>query len=515
MRDVILVRTDLPKFLVSFSNPQSANYANYISVPTGSTYGAIDFKRGWTSVDIKILGHPVARFVNTHLESAASGYRQLQAGELVGPTGPLTNPNLAAILVGDLNSDPSIPFGGNPASPVVRRRRLQHHRERRVRRLGQHDQHVRSQRDRERVPVERVRRADRPRPDASRLRPPDEQDRRHRSGQPDSGRPVAVGSRRPDRRHRLAPRRRRRWCGAPDRGPRSFCAPAQAEITNPDRDLYISGYGTRLHGAPSHRPRRIADEPRGRRERPGPHHPDPRARVRRLRHRGREVPRRADARDRVHRLPPQAGRLRPAPGRRPDDPREAAVRRHHAGADGDVRRRHRAATRRSTRATSRRGRTSRSTTSRCDDEAKLIREISDVRPLRSARAAATPSATSPATRWAGVCEDEIFDPTPYVGAYVRYFVRHPTTQLMPRKVKTAFDGTDERPRDHRHPRHRLPRARARRRARASRCASAAARRSCRASPRRSYDFVARRRRRVPEDRRGRASASSTARTGCA
>ncbi|MGH3118747.1 MAG: nitrite/sulfite reductase, partial [Gaiellales bacterium] len=47
--------------------------------------------------------------------------------------------------------------------------------------------------------------------------------------------------------------------------------------------------------------------------------------------------------------------------------------------------------------------------------------------------------------WAGVCEGEIFDPTPYTGAYVRYFVRHPETQLMPRKVKTAFDGTaDER-----------------------------------------------------------------------
>ncbi len=45
--------------------------------------------------------------------------------------------------------------------------------------------------------------------------------------------------------------------------------------------------------------------------------------------------------------------------------------------------------------------------------------------------------------WAGVCEGELFDPTPYVGAYVRYFVRHPTTQLMPRKVKTAFTATDE------------------------------------------------------------------------
>src|SRR4051794_35501372 len=45
--------------------------------------------------------------------------------------------------------------------------------------------------------------------------------------------------------------------------------------------------------------------------------------------------------------------------------------------------------------------------------------------------------------WAGVSEGEVFDPTPYAGAYVRYFVRHPTTQAMPRKVKTAFTGTDE------------------------------------------------------------------------
>src|SRR5947207_15033968 len=41
--------------------------------------------------------------------------------------------------------------------------------------------------------------------------------------------------------------------------------------------------------------------------------------------------------------------------------------------------------------------------------------------------------------WAGVAKDELFDLTPYAGAYVRYFVRHPTTQGMPRKVKTAFD----------------------------------------------------------------------------
>jgi sulfite reductase beta subunit-like hemoprotein len=44
---------------------------------------------------------------------------------------------------------------------------------------------------------------------------------------------------------------------------------------------------------------------------------------------------------------------------------------------------------------------------------------------------------------AGVLEGELFDITPYAGAYVRYFVRHPTTQAMPRKVKTAFTATDE------------------------------------------------------------------------
>jgi sulfite reductase (ferredoxin) len=43
--------------------------------------------------------------------------------------------------------------------------------------------------------------------------------------------------------------------------------------------------------------------------------------------------------------------------------------------------------------------------------------------------------------WAGVAKDELFDLTPYAGAYVRYFVRHPTTQGMPRKIKTAFDGS--------------------------------------------------------------------------
>ncbi len=45
---------------------------------------------------------------------------------------------------------------------------------------------------------------------------------------------------------------------------------------------------------------------------------------------------------------------------------------------------------------------------------------------------------------AGVCTEEIFDPTPYLTAYVRFGVRHPITQNFPRKFKSAFTGCDSR-----------------------------------------------------------------------
>src|SRR3954464_3662051 len=75
------------------------------------------------------------------------------------------------------------------------------------------------------------------------------------------------------------------------------------------------------------------------------------------------------------------------------------------------------------------------------DAAALIREISDAG-LSSREGCGNTVRNLPADPWAGVCHDELFDTTPYAGAYVRYFVRHPTTQLMPRKVKTAFTGSD-------------------------------------------------------------------------
>jgi sulfite reductase beta subunit-like hemoprotein len=75
------------------------------------------------------------------------------------------------------------------------------------------------------------------------------------------------------------------------------------------------------------------------------------------------------------------------------------------------------------------------------DAAKLIREIGEVG-LSSREGCGNTVRNVTGDPWAGVCEGELFDPTPYAGAYVRYFVRHPTTQLMPRKVKTAFTATD-------------------------------------------------------------------------
>jgi len=76
------------------------------------------------------------------------------------------------------------------------------------------------------------------------------------------------------------------------------------------------------------------------------------------------------------------------------------------------------------------------------DAAKLIRELSDAG-LSSREGCGNTMRNVTGDPRAGTLEGELFDITPYAGAYVRYFVRHPTTQAMPRKVKTAFSATDE------------------------------------------------------------------------
>ena len=73
---------------------------------------------------------------------------------------------------------------------------------------------------------------------------------------------------------------------------------------------------------------------------------------------------------------------------------------------------------------------------------KLIRELGESG-LSSREGCGNTMRNVTGDPWAGVAKDELFDLTPYAGAYVRYFVRHPTTQGMPRKIKTSFDGSPQ------------------------------------------------------------------------
>jgi len=74
------------------------------------------------------------------------------------------------------------------------------------------------------------------------------------------------------------------------------------------------------------------------------------------------------------------------------------------------------------------------------DAERAIRELGE-EGLSSREGCGNTMRNVTADPWAGVAPDELFDLTPYAAAYVRYFVRHPTTQAMPRKVKTAFDAS--------------------------------------------------------------------------
>ena len=76
------------------------------------------------------------------------------------------------------------------------------------------------------------------------------------------------------------------------------------------------------------------------------------------------------------------------------------------------------------------------------DAAKLIRGLSDAG-LSSREGCGNTVRNVTGDPRAGTLHGELFDITPYAGAYVRYFVRHETTQAMPRKFKTAFSATDE------------------------------------------------------------------------
>ncbi len=188
------------------------------------------------------------------------------------------------------------------------------------------------------------------------------------------------------------------------------------------------------------------------------------------------------SRERVHRLPAETGRLRPAPAGRPDVPREAAVGRRHARADGDVRRRGgevRAAQKGSRHDPAERPDPPHpARPDGAPDPRHQRRRPVDARRLRQHGPQRHGRSLGGDLRGRGLRHDA-------VGGRLRALLRP-----SPDDAADAAQGQDRlrrhpgRPRDHRHPRHRLPRECATA-SRASRSASAAARRSWRASRRRS------------------------------
>ena len=76
------------------------------------------------------------------------------------------------------------------------------------------------------------------------------------------------------------------------------------------------------------------------------------------------------------------------------------------------------------------------------DAAKAIRRLGEVG-LSSREACGNTVRNVTGDPYAGISEGELFDITPYAGAFVRYFVRNEVCQLLPRKFKVAFTATDE------------------------------------------------------------------------
>jgi len=76
-----------------------------------------------------------------------------------------------------------------------------------------------------------------------------------------------------------------------------------------------------------------------------------------------------------------------------------------------------------------------------DDARKVIRMISDSG-LSTREACGNTVRNVTGDPWSGVT-DELYDITPYAGAFVRYFVRNEVCQLLPRKFKVAFTSNDE------------------------------------------------------------------------
>jgi endonuclease/exonuclease/phosphatase family metal-dependent hydrolase len=111
VRDALIVRKGAGIKLAN-TKGQSFSPSNTIAFELLGGIQTIGLERGWVATDANVRGMKF-HFVNTHLESESTAtFREDQAAELVGAGGPASQPN--TVLVGDLNSDPSIPPGSDP-----------------------------------------------------------------------------------------------------------------------------------------------------------------------------------------------------------------------------------------------------------------------------------------------------------------------------------------------------------------------------------------------------------------
>ncbi len=101
MHDVILVRSGSK---VKIGKTSKSRYKALVEIPTPA--GLAKVYRGWTAAEASIGGRTF-KFVNTHLEAYGAAIRESQAKELFAAGGPLSSKTKPAILLGDLNSDPT------------------------------------------------------------------------------------------------------------------------------------------------------------------------------------------------------------------------------------------------------------------------------------------------------------------------------------------------------------------------------------------------------------------------
>jgi endonuclease/exonuclease/phosphatase family metal-dependent hydrolase len=100
-QNVILTRADLPAKQFSYTNAQSAHFADQLMLPLPGG-PAVASVRGWASVDVTRHGSTV-RVIDTHLEVPPAPDGATQAQELLA--GP-ANTALPVVIAADINSGP-------------------------------------------------------------------------------------------------------------------------------------------------------------------------------------------------------------------------------------------------------------------------------------------------------------------------------------------------------------------------------------------------------------------------